>query len=85
MFDFLKKPREDTRIELPGGPVELVFNHRLKIAILYTLDSDLKDGSYNRLEAHLNRRGYHLEIIVAPVGLPVAPIPAAYPDLDDVA
>jgi hypothetical protein len=59
--------REDVRIEVPG--VELVFNHRLKIAVLYTADSDTKDDTFAALEGHLNRQGYVLQIIVAPIGM----------------
>lgn len=70
MLDWLRKrEREDVRIEVPG--VALVFNHRLKVAVLYTADSDTRDDTFAALERHLARRGYVLQIIVASVGMPV--------------
>lgn len=69
MFDFLKRPPEDVRIELPG--IEVAFNHRLKVAFLYTADSDVRDDAFAALEAHLKRRGYFLQVVVASVGMPL--------------
>lgn len=68
MLDFLKRPREDVRIALPG--VEIAFNHRLKVAILYELDSAMPEDRYQALETHLAKQGYLLQIVVAPAGLP---------------
>lgn len=68
---FRKREREDVRIDLPG--VEIVFNHRLKIAFVYTADSNTKDETYADLEKHLLSKRYLLVVIVAPIGLPMSP------------
>ncbi len=70
LFRFLEKPIEDHRIELPG--VTIIFNHRLKLAFVYCLDSDTADSAYDDIETHLKRRGYILKVIVAPIGLTVS-------------
>lgn len=72
MLDFLRKrEREDVSIALPG--VEIAFNHRLKIAFIYDTDTQMPNDRYEVLEAHLNKRGYVLQIIVAPAGLLIPP------------
>lgn len=66
--DLLKpRPQEDVRIELPA--VELVFNHRLKVAMLFDADPDMPDDRYVALEKHLARQGYILQIVVGSVNL----------------
>jgi hypothetical protein len=66
---FKPKPPEDVRLEVPG--IRVLFNHRLRIAILYTADSDTREDAFDALEQHLKRRGYVLQVIVASVGMPV--------------
>jgi hypothetical protein len=65
---FFTQPITDTRITFPT--IEVVFNHRLKIAWVYCYDSDMRDDAYLNLESHLKRQGYFLQIEVAPRGLP---------------
>ena len=70
MLDFLRRrEREDVSIDLGGGAVQVTFNHRLKVAFLFTLDPDTPDGAYNDLEQHLAKRGYFLQIVIASVGM----------------
>lgn len=69
MRDWFRRPeREDVKITFPG--VELAFNHRLKIAFLYEQDTSMPDNRYVDLERHLSKRGYFLQVIVAPTGMP---------------
>lgn len=64
-LDFLHpREREDVSIDLEA--ISLVFNHRLRIAILYDRDPGMPADRYDALEKHLNRRGYILQVIVAP-------------------
>jgi len=65
LFDFLIKPEQDVHLVIPS--VEIQFNHKLKIALLYHDDPDMPKTAYDALEAHLARRGYILQIIIAPV------------------
>lgn len=63
MWDWLfKREREDVWIEVPA--VMLVFNHRLKVAILYDADPGMPDDRYTALERHLARHGYFLQVVV---------------------
>ena len=61
--------QEDVAIDLPG--VRIRFNHRLKIAFLYDLDSQMPDERYVDLEDHLRAQGYFLQVVVAPVGMTI--------------
>lgn len=60
---FRKREREDVLIEVPG--VVVTFNHRLKVALLYDYDPGMSDDRYDALEAHLAKRGYFLQVVVA--------------------
>ncbi len=71
MFDFLKKPKQDVAIELPA--FNLQFNHRLKIATLYASDPNTPDDAYDELRAHLEKKHYYLQVIIAAVGLAMPP------------
>lgn len=73
ILDFLKRPKEDVAILLPG--VQIAFNHRLRICFLYELDSAMPEDRYAALEAHLAKRGYLLQVIVAAAGMPVPVMP----------
>ena len=83
MFAFLRHKRnglmdpalatkEDVRIEFPG--IRIAFNHRLKIAIIYDLDSSMPDNRYSDLENHLVQQGYFLQVVVAAVGMTDLPV-----------
>lgn len=70
MFDFLKRTKEDVRIDLPG--IQVAFNHRLRVCFLYTFDSSTTEATYQDLENYLARKKYFLVVIAAPPGLPMA-------------
>ncbi len=61
MFDFLKKPTEDVRLEVAGAT--LVFNHRTKTALLQLFDANVTDAQVVPLEKHLKSKGYFLQVI----------------------
>lgn len=61
--DLLHKEREDVVQEVPA--VLIVYNHRLKVALLYHADPGMPANLYSDLEKHLKRRGYILQIVVA--------------------
>lgn len=60
MFDFLKKPSQDSRIELPSVTVE--FNHRTKTVFLYVDNPAVTDAAFEELDAHFKKRGYTLVV-----------------------
>lgn len=62
---FTKLAPDDARLTLPA--VELVFNHRLKIALLFDYDSDMPDDRYDLLRDHLAKQGYFLHVTVASI------------------
>lgn len=74
MFDFLKRifapQREDFKIELPG--MTFSVNHKLKVVFIYDLDSNMRDDRYEALEAHLAKKKYFLQVVVASVGMPLS-------------
>jgi len=49
MWDFLvrffTRPREESRLANPG--VEIAFNHRLRVALLYDADPDVPETFYD--------------------------------------
>lgn len=67
MWDFLtrlfQKPQEDVWLEVPT--MDIKFNHRLKIAVLFTYDTNARAEDYIAIENHLAKRGYLLQIVVA--------------------
>lgn len=69
MFSFLRAaPQPPVIMEVPS--VRIVVDHQLKTVFLYTDDSRVTDEAYSPLEAHYNKQGYFLQVIVAPEGFP---------------
>lgn len=62
-------PKEDVNIALPG--VTVIFQHRLRICFLYSMDSATQPDTFSALEMHLAKQGYLLVVIVAPPGIPM--------------
>lgn len=60
MFDFLKKPQQDVRIELPSVTIE--FNHRTKTVFMHVDNPNLTPDAFAELEAHFAKRGYSLTV-----------------------
>lgn len=80
MFHFIKQqPITEFQIELPGATI--IFSHKLKICFIYEMDSAMPDGRYTELEKHLNAKGYFMQVIVAPPGMPI-PVASAYPSFE---
>lgn len=70
MFDFLRRhDREDVSIDLGNGAINIRYHHRTRTAFLFTFDPDTPENAFDALEAHLKRRGYFLQIIVASTGM----------------
>lgn len=73
MFDFFKRlftqPATESKIELPG--MTFCVNTKLKIVFIYDLDSSMRDDRYEALEAHLAKKKYFLQVVVASVGMPL--------------
>ncbi len=63
LHDLIHREREDVVQEIPG--VLIVYNHRLKVALLYHGDPGMPSNLYADLEKHLHKRGYILQVIVA--------------------
>lgn len=66
MFEFLKRPQQDVRIELPGATIE--FNHRTRTAFMYVDNPTPAPNSFDELEAHFKKRGYLLTVFTPPLG-----------------
>ena len=62
-------PTQDYRIDMPGCTI--VFNHTLKLAVIYDMDSAMPDSRYEGLNAHLEQQGWYVQVIVAAVGMPI--------------
>lgn len=58
---------------LSAGDVTMQFNHWTRIVLLYDPDPDMPENRYTEMEAHLNKQGYCLQVIVAGRS---APLPA---------
>ncbi len=74
MFDFFKRlfaqPITESKIELPG--MTFCVNKQLRVVFIYDLDSNMRDDRYEALEAHLAKKHYFLQVVVASVGMPMS-------------
>ena len=62
-------PPQDYRADVQG--VSMIFNHTLKLAIIYDMDSSMPDNRYDELARHLEKQGWMIQVIVAAVGIPI--------------
>lgn len=73
MLDFLKKPQQDVRIELPSVTIE--FNHRTKTVFMFIDNPAPAPDSFDDLAEHFAKRGYTLTVFTPTLGVRPNPKP----------
>lgn len=66
MLEFLKRPQQDVRIELPGATIE--FNHRTRTVFMYVDNPMPAPDSFDDLAKHFAKRGYTLTVFAPALG-----------------
>lgn len=73
MFDFLKRPSQDVRIDIPSVTIE--FNHRTRTVFMYLDNATPPPDAFDELAEHFKRHGYLLTVFT-PSPVPPARAPA---------